>query len=75
MAIKQSKNNSQTIELDTKGILNLRFYVSKKSTLIFVNGFCFNMITKETDVIYTNGAKGVPMTIPVVKFKENFIIK
>ena len=74
MAIQQSKP-AQDIKLDTDGIANLRYYKSKKGTVMFVNGFCYNMETKETNVIYTNGLKGTPMILPTKKFKENFMIE
>ena len=73
MAIKKEEVAEPKIETD--GIANLRYYKSPKGTTIFVNGFCHNMITKQTDVIYTNGHKGVPMTLPVEKFKKNFTIE
>ena len=58
--------------IDRKSIQNLRFYKSPKGSIVFVNGFCFNMITKSTDVIYTNGKEGIVMTLPVNKFEDNF---
>ena len=73
MAIKKGEVSEPKIETD--GIANLRYYKSPKGTTIFVNGFCYNMITKQTDVIYTNGNKGIPMTLPVATFKKNFRIE
>ena len=62
-------------EIKRGKILNLRYYNSNKSgDTFFVNGFLFNMSTKRTDVIYTNGSEGIPLSLPVDTFEKNFTL-